>query len=150
MKSVWMLWAFLGMIAAGLSGCVAGNLSSPVSTPSKEFRIVATLAPQPDEQENTVNKTTPLPNPSDPYQAGLIGQAKDDLAKRLSIASDQINLVESKPVEWPDGSLGCPQPGMAYTQVMVDGLLIRLQVGEKIYEYHSGGNRSPFLCENPQ
>jgi hypothetical protein len=91
----------------------------------------------------------PIPTPEDAYQAGLVAGAKEDLAKRLGITSEVIDLVAYELVTWPDGSLGCPQPDMAYTQVMVDGLLMRFQAQGRIYEYHSGGNRAPFLCENP-
>lgn len=77
----------------------------------------------------------------------LIEMAKNDLAKRLSIPVDEIRLNEAKPVVWPDSSLGCPQPGMAYLQVPEDGALIVLQVGDTPYNYHNGGNRGLFLCE---
>lgn len=76
-----------------------------------------------------------------------VGQAKDDLARRLSIEVNRIELVEVQQVVWSDSSLGCPQPGMAYVQVQRDGLLIRLRVGEIVYNYHSGGGRTPFLCD---
>ncbi len=76
-------------------------------------------------------------------------RAKEDLARRLNITVDRIDLVELRSVVWPDRSLGCPRPGMGYLQVQVDGLLIRLQASGYLYEYHSGGNRAPFLCENP-
>ncbi len=92
---------------------------------------------------------TPIPTPTDPNLARLVQLARDDLAARLGIPSEQIALVEYKSVEWPDGSLGCPAPGMEYTQVMVDGLLIRFQAQGKLFNYHSGGQRPPFLCENP-
>ncbi len=90
---------------------------------------------------------TPSPTPLDPYLQRLALQAKEDLASRTGIAVDQIAVLEVQPVTWPDGSLGCPQPGMAYIQVTVDGLLIRLRAGDRTYEYHSGGSRAPFLCE---
>ena len=48
---------------------------------------------------------------------------------------------------WPDKGLGCPQHGMEYLQVQVDGTLIELEVGGKRYRYHSGETRPPFLCE---
>jgi hypothetical protein len=76
-----------------------------------------------------------------------VEQAKDDLARRLSIEVGRIELLEIQQVVWPDSGLGCPQPGMVYTQVQQDGLLIRLRVGEVVYNYHSGGGRPPFLCE---
>jgi hypothetical protein len=33
--------------------------------------------------------------------------------------------------------------------VPVDGLLIRLESGGQLFEYHSGGGKAPFLCEQP-
>jgi hypothetical protein len=87
------------------------------------------------------------PGTSGPSENRLVIQAKEDLAERLSTAVDQIQLVEFRAVVWPDASLGCPQPGMVYIQVPQDGALIILAVGEKRYEYHSGGARPPFLCE---
>jgi hypothetical protein len=90
---------------------------------------------------------TPGPTPFDPSLQRYVLQAEEDLARRTGIAIDQMTVLEVQPVTWPDGSLGCPQPGMAYTQVTVDGLLIRLHAGGRGYEYHSGGPRAPFLCE---
>lgn len=91
---------------------------------------------------------TPTPTPSNLEAEQIVLQAKQDLAKQLSISIDQISLVEAQEVTWPDSSLGCPQPGMMYLQVLVDGYLIRLRASGKVYEYHSGGNRPPFLCQN--
>jgi hypothetical protein len=89
----------------------------------------------------------PLPLPLDSANQAIATQAKQDLANRLSVSTDQIDLVEVRSVTWPDGSLGCPQPGTMYTQMVVDGLLIRLRARGNIYEYHSGGPREPFLCQ---
>jgi hypothetical protein len=106
---------------------------------------VAKVEPPPglveDEGEMTPRAGVPL---------GLqrfVDQALADLAERLAIEAAQIEVVEVKEVVWPDASLGCPQPGMAYIQVPFDGLLIRLRVGERVYAYHSGGGRDPFLCD---
>ena len=59
-------------------------------------------------------------------------------------------VVSSDEVTWRDGSLGCPEPGMFYTQALIPGTRTILEVAGKQYHYHSGGNRAPFLCENPQ
>ena len=96
-----------------------------------------------------MEKATPASTPSDSGLQKFVNQAKQDLAQHLDISPDKIEVVEVKAVVWRDSSLGCPQPGMAYLQVLQDGLLIRPKVGDKIYNYHSGGNRPPFLCENP-
>ena len=89
------------------------------------------------------------PTNSTPYSSDiedLVIQAKEDLADRSSIPIDQIGVVEARSVVWPDASLGCPQQGMRYKQVQVDGVLIRLQANGQVYEYHSGGSRGLFLC----
>lgn len=88
-----------------------------------------------------------LTRPFDPGVQDLIDKAIADLSERLSIPASEITVLDVTPVVWSDSSLGCPQPGMAYIQVPEDGLLIRLQVGDQIYPYHSGGLRDPFLCE---
>ena len=80
----------------------------------------------------------------------LIAQARQDLAERLNIGPDEVYLVEARDVVWRNGSLGCPQPGRLYTQALVPGLCIRLGAEEKIYHYHSGGNRPPFFCPKPK
>ena len=98
-------------------------------------------------QEDKVSADTAIPAPSDPGMQPLIQQAKEDLAKRLGINVDEIELTEAKFVVWPDKGLGCPRPGMIYPQVQQDGAFIQLKVGSQSYNYHSGGNRSPFLCE---
>jgi hypothetical protein len=73
--------------------------------------------------------------------------AKEDLASRLSVAVDEIKLLEVRQVTWPDTSLGCPQPGLVYSQVAQEGLLIRLSAAGRMYFYHSGADQMPFLCE---
>jgi len=79
----------------------------------------------------------------------LVTMAKEDLAERLEVGVEAIQVLEAKLVVWPDASMGCPQPEMMYIQVPQDGCLIRLQVEEEVFEYHSGGHRMPFPCEEP-
>jgi len=71
----------------------------------------------------------------------LVRQAKDNLASRLAIPVAEISMISFEEVTWPDGSLGCPHPDMKYTQVPVDGSRIILAVGDRRYEYHSGGSK---------
>lgn len=91
--------------------------------------------------------TPPAPAAFDPALQPLVTQAVDDLAARLALDAGQIEVVEASAVVWPDSSLGCPQPGMAYKQVPQDGALIVLRADGQLYEYHTGGSRGLFLCE---
>ena len=38
-------------------------------------------------------------------------------------------MVSVEEVTWRDGSRGCAQPGMAYTQALIDGSRITLRAG---------------------
>jgi hypothetical protein len=86
-------------------------------------------------------------SPGDADQARAVSAASEDLARRLSMAVDQITLLEVREVTWPDSSLGCAQPGQIYETAPQDGLLIRLGAGGRMYFYHSGASGEPFLCE---
>ncbi|MDZ4721077.1 MAG: hypothetical protein SH847_21670 [Roseiflexaceae bacterium] len=85
-----------------------------------------------------------------PYDSGMqrfITTATSDLGQRLGVDQAAIEVVEVRSVVWPDSGMGCPQPGMNYTQVLVDGLFIQLRANDQTYNYHSGNNRGPFLCK---
>jgi hypothetical protein len=98
-------------------------------------------------EEASMAGERPIPTPTNPYLKKMVTLAREDLADRLAVEVGQIELLAVEEKTWSDTSLGCPQPGMRYRQVPQDGLLIRLRAGGRVYEYHSGSNRDPFLCE---
>lgn len=82
-----------------------------------------------------------------PADDPTVQKAVADLAARLGIAPDAITVLSVEAVTWPDSSMGCPQPGMVYLQVLVEGLRIHLSAEGTLYEYHSGWDLDPFLCQ---
>ncbi len=74
--------------------------------------------------------------------------AMADLAAHLGVSGDVIDWVSHEEVVWPDGSLGCPQPGMAYTQAIVSGSLSVFEVDGVRYEYHGATGNPSFLCDD--
>ena len=84
-----------------------------------------------------------------PAGSATVEQAIADLAERLAVAPDAIEVVSVVEVDWPDGSIGCPQPGMVYTQAIVNGSKIVLRHAGTDYAYHQGGSRSVFYCPPP-
>jgi hypothetical protein len=64
------------------------------------------------------------------------------LAGQLAIPAKEIQVLEVEAVEWPDASLGCPQPGMMYAQVITPGYRVRLRAGEATYTLHTDGKRA--------
>jgi hypothetical protein len=155
----WLL--VIGLIALAIGSLIAAASSQVESrgpkeqsqfanqdSPQKRFALSQTQPVAASDDGGTMTGT-PIPMPLDPAMQKIVAKAKQDLAQRLPIPEEQIKMVDVQSVVWPDKSLGCPQPGMVYTQVQVDGLLIRFKADGKVYEYHGGGDRSPFLCKNP-
>ncbi|HEX5695269.1 MAG TPA: hypothetical protein VFZ15_02730 [Acidimicrobiia bacterium] len=74
--------------------------------------------------------------------------ARSDLAQRLGVPETEIAVTGASLVTWNDGSIGCPQPGVSYTQALVEGARVTLLHEGTTYAYHQGGN-DLFLCEEP-
>lgn len=124
-------------------GCQANSIDT--ETPLDNISSPAA----PPNQGDTTQMTPSLPTPADAGLQSLIDKAIADLAQRLSIPAAQISLLEATEVEWSDSSLDCPQPGMAYLQVITPGYRILLEANTQVYEYHSNRVAYVIYCENP-
>ncbi len=72
--------------------------------------------------------------------------ARADAARRTGVAAESLALVSAESVTWSDGSLGCPQPGMAYTQALVPGYRVRLRGPAGEMDYHASTRGALVLC----
>jgi len=79
----------------------------------------------------------------------VVSQATSELAEKLSIDSDKIQVIEAKSVVWSDSSLGCPQPGMNYLMVLTNGYRVVLAVDEQPYYYHANQRGYGLFCDDP-
>jgi hypothetical protein len=141
------------LTVAVLVAACAGQVSSPdTTTPGTTTTVEEQSPPMPDETtEPSVPATdapTTLPSSGSPAVT-MAEQAVADLAARLAIDPSEIVVVSWEEMTWPDGSIGCPQPGMRYTQAIVNGSKVVLEVDGVEYSYHQGGRRDLFLCEQP-
>lgn len=68
-----------------------------------------------------------------------------DLALRG--ATGEPALVSAESVTWPNGALGCASPGQTYTQALIDGMRVVVEVGGTSYDYRFGSGDEPTLCE---
>ncbi len=87
--------------------------------------------------------------PDDLLTRPTVAAAIADLAQRQGVDPARVVVAAWKPVTWNDGSLGCPQEGMAYTQVQVDGQLLLLRVDTALFQYHARGGGPFAYCANP-
>ena len=77
---------------------------------------------------------------------GQIAFAKQDLAERMAVDPDLVKLSSAQAVTWRSGALGCPGPGKMYTDALVPGTAIYLQVENVIHAYHAKFAGEPFYC----
>jgi len=82
--------------------------------------------------------------------AGLMSSAIEDAAQRTSVRLAEITVLSAERVTWSDGSLGCPQPGMNYTQALVPGYRILVQAGGQVLRYHAGTRGNAQFCPEGQ
>ncbi len=102
------------------------------------------------EATTTTGGTVPDIPSSNPNNAPeqVVSKALLDLESRINVDPDDVTVVLSEQKTWDDGSIGCPQPGMVYTQAQVDGARVLLEVDGRLYAYHAGADGEPFLCES--
>lgn len=128
----------------------ASSTVAVVTTPSESSRPPGPPSTEVPLSPPSAPSDSPQPTlPPQVVEAPAIRTAVADLATRVGIDPEAIDVLEVREVTWPDGSLGCPEPGVGYTQALVNGQLVVLGAAGSRYEYHSGPNRPLFYCANP-
>lgn len=79
----------------------------------------------------------------------LLEAIVDDAIARLDVERDEILVQRAEAVVWNDGSLGCPEPGTAYTQALVNGYWVVLRAGDRELDYRATDRGFFRLCEHP-
>jgi hypothetical protein len=103
------------------------------------------LVESPSDSPSESPSESPSSTPSD----GAADAAVADLAAHLGIEPEAVQVVAVEEVTWRDGSLGCAEPGMVYTQALVDGARITLRAEGVEHEYHQGASGTPIRCADP-
>lgn len=128
-------------MVALLGACTPGASATP--QPQAPSTSASTAAPSPTTPSSgtTAPMTAPTGIPATHWAAVL-----SDLAAR-GIATEGIAVVTARAVTWPNGALGCPKPGMAYVQMIINGYQVVVSVAGKAYDYRFGSTATPSLCE---
>lgn len=105
------------------------------------------LCTKPRPPASITPPTTGVPVP--PAEILTTAHAITALAARLGVGEAAISVVAEEEVTWGDGSIGCPQPGTAYTQALVGGRRVVLRSGGVDYHYHGAGTGPLSYCANP-
>ena len=124
--------------AVALCACTPVPASSATATATKRLTGTAVVSGTPRPAASaTATRATPV-TPPPASSARAVGAAIADLRERLGLsASATIAELSLESQDWPDTSLGCPDPEKMYAQVITPGYLIVLASGDTEYEYHT-------------
>jgi hypothetical protein len=102
--------------------------------------VAGTIGPAP-------TTTTEATMPAD--QPPVVRTAIADLVQRTGADPAAVMVAAFESVTWRDGSIGCPAPGMSYTQALVPGYRIELVADGTSHWYHGARDGEPFWCATP-
>ena len=117
----------------------------PTTTTQSEGTIDRTVRPTPELVDEPVMPTSGTPVVGE-VPLDMLDAIIADLAESLDISAEEITVVQAREVEWNDGSLGCPQPGMMYIQVITPGFRVVLLAKDQMFDYHTDTNTRFILC----
>ena len=109
----------------------------PVGTPLAEPTATAEL-PNGESGELSAGEVPPA----------MFDAVVADALARSGATQSSVTVQTAEQVEWSDGSLGCPAPDMMYTQAIVPGYHVVLDVGGQTYDYRLSERGLMVLCEN--
>jgi hypothetical protein len=76
----------------------------------------------------------------------MLERIRADAATRAGVAPDEVRILTVESVTWADGSLGCPAPGMMYTQALVRGYRVRVEAAGTGLLYHASARHDFVQC----
>src|SRR5438128_4568905 len=109
------------------SACVAGA-GGEAPTP-------AALAPSPAPASavpSVLPGSSSKPDPQPAREAAL-----DKAAEHLGVSRADLHIDQVDARQWPDSSLGCPQSGLMYSQIVTPGFVVVVSGAGKQLEYHT-------------
>ena len=69
-----------------------------------------------------------------------------DAARRFNVAENAVVLASAERLTWSDGSLGCPEPGQMYTQMLVAGISRGCDDQRRQMLYHTDSRGTAVTC----
>ena len=104
-------------------------------------------------QSMTTPSETPAPT-STPHTSRVAPQVPEailnsilkEAAKLANVSPQELVIARAEAVVWNDGSLGCPEPGMQYTQALANGYWVVISAAGRTYDFRVRRDGSFRLC----
>ena len=112
----------------------------PTELPTEIVEPISPISPVAEEMDAVVDN---FPGSELPVNAAIA-----DLSEKTGVPEDQISVVSIEAKDWPDSSLGCPEEGFMYAQVITPGFLVVLEADGQQFNYHTDATgQNVVLCE---
>jgi hypothetical protein len=98
-------------------------------------------------QGKSVATSTPQTAPTESQAPkAILDRILNETAKLANVPHEQLVIVRAEAVVWSDGSLGCPEPGMQYTQALINGYWVVISAGGQTYDFRVDRGGTFRLC----
>ena len=121
-------------VALELTVRVATDLASPNKSVSTQSE---TPAPTPTPHMSRVEPKVP---------EAILDPILKEAAKLANVSPQQLVIVRADAVVWNDGSLGCPEVGMEYAQMLTNGYWVVITAARQTYDFRVGSDGRFRLC----
>ncbi len=127
-----------GAVALALAATLA--VAARAEEPNKPLPVLTPL--------NTPTRESPSMQTAVPKE--ILEPVLNKAAELAKVSREQLVIVRAEPAVWNDGSLGCPEPGMQYTQALVNGYWVVISAASQTYDFRLGRGGSFRLCPEGQ
>jgi hypothetical protein len=70
-----------------------------------------------------------------PIPPEILDRISEDGVRHCGVERERCRVLFARAVTWPDGSLGCPEPGSSSTQALTGAYWILLEIQGKLLNY---------------
>jgi hypothetical protein len=88
--------------------------------------------------------------PTGEVPAAMLEQVVADAASGAGVDPSAVKVISAEAVTWSDGALGCPLPDQMYTQALVPGYRVVLDVDGEEMSFHAAEGGEFSYCADPQ
>lgn len=105
----------------------------------------ASSSATPDESSGAGPSTDGAATAPEGIPPAVWAEVLADLARRMDGSVDPT-VVTAEAMTWNDGAWGCPEAGQMYTQAIVEGFQVVVEIDGEEFDYRSDG-RAVRLCD---
>ncbi|MDF2734205.1 MAG: hypothetical protein K0S97_828 [Chloroflexota bacterium] len=134
-----LIAAIMVLAACTVGGGADGSSGAPAASP----------ADRSGEPGAGNSDSSPAASGGGSLPASITDPIVADAATRLGVDPSAVTIVEAKTETFSDGSLGCPEPGMMYTQALVDGYQVVVEANGTQLDYRGSAPGKFRICTNP-